>query len=134
MTVNGFTLVNLTPHPMNIYPLDTPERIRWGTVTPIAVIHPSTDHEPARLGQRPLATEDIGIGFPVHRVAFGPYPGQPNLLPRPVPGTWYIVSTLVALAHPHRPDLLVPFGTIRDLDGNVIGSTGFARPATKAAS
>jgi len=123
-------LVNLTPHPMSIYTTGTPERVSPENVTPIVVIPPSPNHEPARLGQRPTRADDIGIGLPVQRVIFGQWDGQPNGLPPARPGIWYIVSTLVALAHPHRDDLLVPYGTVRDLDGNVIGSTGFARPVT----
>lgn len=120
-------LVNLTPHPMHIYPTGTPDRIVPGTVIPVRVIDPCTDHPPARLGETILGLDnDIDVNIPVYRIRFDGANSSP--LPATKAGTWYIVSRPVALAHPHRGDLLVPHGTIRDLDGKTLGATGFARP------
>jgi hypothetical protein len=131
-------LINLTPHPMHIYPVNTPDRIEPGTVAATQVIYPSTDYPTVRLGQTLLGEETLGDGMIVTRIAFGeathltPAPSSPiGALPDPADNTWYIVSTPVALASPHRSDLLVPYGHVRDLDGNVIGSRGFARPCTR---
>ncbi|MEV4533403.1 hypothetical protein AB0J82_06180 [Asanoa sp. NPDC049518] len=122
-------LINLTPHPMRIFSLDTPSRVDPTTVTPLATIRPPADHPTARLGERRLGpAESPNTGIPISYVAYGTYAASTTLPPNTA-GVWFIVSTLVALAHPNRADLLVPYGTIRDLDGNVIGSTGFARPA-----
>lgn len=121
------SLINLTPHPMHIYPDGTPERVDPATVTPVAVIPPSPHHPTVRFGQRDLGPDPIEVGYPVHRVILGQSDTDNTTLPEPRPGTWYIVSTLVALAHPARADLLMPYGTIRDLDGSTIGTTGFAR-------
>lgn len=123
-------LVNLTPHPMHLYPVGTPERVDPTTVTPIAVIPPAAPHRPVRFGQRNLGPDNIDIGYPVHRVALGQSDTDNTVLPPATDGTWYIVSTLVALAHPTRTDLLMPYGTVRDLDGQTIGTTGFARSAS----
>jgi hypothetical protein len=121
-------LVNLTPHPMHIYPDGTPEWIVPGTVTPVHVIAPSGDYPPARLGETILGYDNDyrGIGIPVYRIRFGGDNASP--IPAPTRGTWYIVSRPVALAHSNRDDLLVPYGTVRDFDGKTLGSTGFARP------
>ncbi|MFI7541091.1 hypothetical protein [Actinoplanes sp. NPDC049599] len=122
-------LVNLTPHPMHLYPVGTPDRVDPATVTAIAVIPPSPEHRTVRFGQRDLGPDPADIGYPVHRVALGVSDTDNTVLPEPCTDTWYIVSTLVALAHPDRADLLMPYGTIRDLDGSTIGATGFARAA-----
>lgn len=55
-------------------------------------------------------------------------------LPRPQPGTRYVVSRPAALAARGRRDLLFPFGEIRDDEGQVIGTGGLAafRPARLA--
>jgi hypothetical protein len=121
-------LVNLTPHPLHIYPSDTPDRVEPGSVTPLRVIAPSADHHPARLGHRIVGPENIDVGVPVDRVAFGPDTGQVSSLPEPRSGTWYVVSLVVGLAATHRDDLLVPHEYVRDLDGAVIGSRKLASP------
>jgi hypothetical protein len=120
--------INLTPHAMHIFPVGTPETIWPGTVIPILVIDPSTDFPPARMGETILGYDESynGTGIPIYRIRFGGDNASP--IPAPKPGTRYIVSRPVALAHPNRDDLLVPYGTVRDYDGNVLGSTGFARP------
>ncbi|MEH1124448.1 hypothetical protein [Micromonospora sp. CPCC 206061] len=120
-------LVNLTPHAMHIYPVRTPARITPGSTAPVRVIAPCTDYPPARLGETILGFDNyVDTDIPVYRIRFGGDNSSP--LPAATAGTWYIVSRPVALAHPYRDDLLVPHGTVRDLDGNVLGSTGFARP------
>jgi len=66
---------------------------------------------------------------PVVRVRVGEVDGVPlvrqyhgrTVLPEERPGTWYIVSTLVAAAHPGRRDLLVPTDLVRSADGTVVG-------------
>jgi hypothetical protein len=125
-------IVNLTPHPMHIYPADTPERIAPGSVSPIRVIAPSTQYPPARLGQRVIGEDgSIEDGITVDLVAFGPSNGQVTL-PEPREGIWYLVALVVGLAAAHRADLLVPHEYVRDLDGCIIGSRKLARPATAA--
>ena len=121
-------LVNLTPHPLHIYPPDTPERIVAGSVTPLCVIPPSADHRPARLGQTVIGDDDLGIGIPVQRVEFGPQSGSVDTLPEPVEGTWFIVSLVVGLAASDRRDLLVNLDYVRDVDGSIIGSRKLAVP------
>jgi len=119
-------IVNLTPHPMHIYPPQTPDRITPGSVNPLLVIAPSAQFPPARLGQRVIGQERID-GIPVEQVAFGPAHAHLSL-PEPDAGTWYVVALVVGLAAPHRDDLLVPHDYVRDFDGRIIGSRKLARP------
>ncbi|MEV0133692.1 hypothetical protein AB0H83_35170 [Dactylosporangium sp. NPDC050688] len=121
-------IVNLTPHPLHLYPAGTPDRVEPGTVTCLKVIPPSTQHQPARLTQRVLHEEDLGEDIPVERVAFAPDGDPTSALPGPVPGTWYVVSLVVGLAAADRDDLLVPHEHVRDTTGVIVGSRKLARP------
>lgn len=47
--------------------------------------------------------------------------GEPEGLPEPMEGIYYIVSQLVKSALPHRKDLLVPADVVRDANGNILG-------------
>ncbi|SCL17883.1 hypothetical protein [Micromonospora inyonensis] len=58
------TVVNLTPHPVHVYPVATPDRIEPGSVTPLCVIAPSDRHQPARLGYRVIEDENIDLEVP----------------------------------------------------------------------
>lgn len=53
--------------------------------------------------------------------------GEPVGLPEPQPGTWFIVSSQVASRLPHRDDLLVPTGLVRDADGAVSACRSLGR-------
>ncbi|SCL20467.1 hypothetical protein GA0074692_0875 [Micromonospora pallida] len=121
-------IVNLTPHPVRIFPSDTPDRIEPGSVTPLRVITPSTQHQPVRLGQRVIGPDDLDLGVPVERVAFGAADDGVPPLPPPVEGTYYLVSLVVGLAAYGRDDVLVCHDTVRDLDGSIIGVRALARP------
>jgi hypothetical protein len=126
-------ILNLTPHPMHIYPLDTPDRIAPENAHPIAVIPPSAEHPRARLGHTVVpGSATVLDGVPVEEVVFGADTSDPHWLPDPVPGTRYVVSLVVGLAADHRDDLLVPHDYVRDLNGAVIGSRKLARPVHPA--
>lgn len=127
-------IVNLTPHPLHLYPPGTPDRIAVGSVAPLQVLPPSAQHPPARLGHQVIGEQRIDDDIPVALVAFGPREGQVSDLPEPRIGTWYVVSLVVGLAAAHRDDLLVLHEYVRDLDGHVIGSRMLARPAAAAAA
>jgi hypothetical protein len=125
-------IVNLTPHPLHIYPPDTPDRIAADSVTPLRVLPPSAQYQPARLGHQVIGAQRIDDAIPVVLVAFGPADGRVSDLPQPRPNTWYVVSLVVGIAAAHRTDLLVVHEYVRDLDGHVIGSRMLARPAAIA--
>ena len=122
-------IVNLTPHPVHIYPSDTPDRIEPGSVTTLRVIEPSAQHQPVRLGQHVVGDDDLDLGIPVERVAFGSSNNGVTTLPPTVEGTYYLVSLVVGLAASDRNDLLVPHDTVRDISGSIIGSRKLARPS-----
>lgn len=48
-------------------------------------------------------------------------------LPEPKPGTYYIVSKIVAQAWPARKDLIFPGTMVHDADGRVVGCIDFSR-------
>lgn len=48
-------------------------------------------------------------------------------LPEPKPGTYYIVSKMVAQAWPAREDLIFPGTLVRDADDHVVGCIDFSR-------
>lgn len=58
-------------------------------------------------------------GVPVKVTEYGDVSG----LPDPVEGVGLIVSRMVAAALPHRDDLFVPGGLVRDDEGKVVGCT-----------
>ena len=122
-------IINLTPHPVTVYPAATADRIEPGTATPIRVIPASTGHAPARLGQRVIADSQFHIdGIAAERVQFGTDPGCASTLPEPADDTWYLVALVVAVAATHRHDLLVVHDYVRDTDGCIIGCRKLASP------
>ena len=123
------TIINLTPHPVTVYPSDAPDRIEPGTMTPMRVIPASNEFPPARLGQRALPNTLTDIdGVPVERVQFGTDPGCASTLPETAEGTWYLVALVVAVAATQRHDLLVVHDYVRDTQGRIIGCRKLASP------
>ena len=64
-------IVNLTPHPLQIYPSGTPDRIAAGAVTPLRVLPPAQQFPPARLGHQVVDLgyiDDDGYFFLVDRL------------------------------------------------------------------
>jgi hypothetical protein len=122
------TLVNLTPHPIRIYPPDTPGQIdAWGSHLPTLVLEPCG--QVARIGMIELGTQNLGVDVPVEYVE---YHHAVNL-PAPIKATWFVVSLALAISKTYlkeggRADLLVTYREVRNLDGTVIGCRGLARP------
>lgn len=102
-------LCNLTPHTINL--------VRGGQVVQTIV--------PSGLARVSVTTEIVGEidGFEVRRNVYGEITG----LPEAEQGTIYIVSALVAQAVKGRSDVVVPDGSVRNQDGQIVGCTGFAR-------
>jgi hypothetical protein len=105
------TLVNLTPHPINIY------GNRDASEEPEEVI-PVSDKGSAR-----VAVIELGTNLSQHSGRYYELVeyGHIENLPQPVPGTDYIVSLVVALAARGRDDLLAPYAEVRDARGTMIG-------------
>ena len=106
---DGVVLVNMTPHDLNIVQID-------GSILTVA---------PSGWVPRCSSSEEIDgtIGLiNITKQTLGDVTG----LPESLPGTFYIVSRLVASAA-NRPDLLVPGPLVRDDKGRVIGCKGLSR-------
>lgn len=134
-------IVNLTPHPIVIYPNDCPDRIDPEQVEALFIVGPSPDR-PARLVENTLGTwftdafdmtgttpADSLYSIAVEGVE---YTYVQNL---PLPDkfsphrTFYLVSLVVALAQSKfRDDLLVPYREVRNMSGTVIGCRQLAHP------
>lgn len=115
-------IVNLTPHPMHVYPADCPDRIERDTVEPSWVLPACV--RPPRLGETEIGLPWQVAGVPVVDIAFGVGEGLP---PRQ-PGVFLVVSRPVAMVNRDRTDLLVPHEVVRDLGGSTLGCRAFGRP------
>ena len=118
-------IVNLTPHPIRLYPVDAPDIIDIGEQGPYRIDEIPPDGKPARIAMIDLGTVPLrGCDASVEYVEYGHVDG----LPEPESDTWYIVSLPVALAATYRADLLVPYREVRNGDGTVVGCRQLARP------
>lgn len=100
-------IVNLTPHTINVLG-DNPQNFPpSGTVARCAVT------------RQQVGTVD---GVPLNRTVYGDVTG----LPAPQPGTYYIVSALVAQAVPDRTDVLITDDAVRDDQGRIVGCRALA--------
>lgn len=115
-------LVNLTPHPMHVFPTDCPDRIERDSVEPTLVLPACV--RPPRLGEQEVGPPQMLKGVPVVDIVFGLGEG----LPPTRPGVFLVVSRPVAMTSRSRTDLLVPHEVVRDLDGATLGCRAFARP------
>lgn len=122
-------LINLTPHPIRIYPYGTPDRIDAGDYEPEMVLEPVD--QPARIGEIYLHTQTMPhcptrVAHIEFRATTGlpPFDGDPRDI-----RTWYVVSLPLALAQAgKRPDLLAPHLEVRNMEGTVIGCRELALP------
>lgn len=103
------TIINITPHPLNIQSGD-----KMLNIPPSGVI--------ARLSVKHESQPSIDIDgdeVSVYKTEFGPIEN----LPKPKEGFYYVASALVANAA-NRADVFSPGELIRDNQGNVIGAKG----------
>jgi len=121
-------IVNLTPHPIDVYPGDVPGIVDPERHTPLISFPPSGIV--ARLGE--VVLDDLKLaprtGAEAVRITRVEY-GHATDLPDVKPKTWYIVSLPLALALPGRRDLLVSYRQVRNAAGTVVGCRGLARPS-----
>ena len=110
-TSRKVTLVNLTEHDIVIMLKGQPDlRIRpSGTVARVTVHHQGTIEH--------VCAEGLD-GIPVKSMIRTP--SMVSGLPDPTPGHLYLVSRLVAEAHPERTDLAIPNELIRDAFGVIV--------------
>lgn len=124
-----FNIINCTPHEVVIY--ETSDcYMRDGSLYlrddeeeyPQPYLTYPAAKEPARVTfvQKPAGMAD---GIPVYWWA----PEEIVNFPEPKPGTYYIVSKMVAQAWPAREDLIFPGTLVRDADGHIVGCVDFSR-------
>ena len=109
MVIDGVTLLNATPHDLNIVQSD-------GSVLTLKASGICPRRE-----SNEIVDQAIGLSEVTRQTL-----GQIEGLPGTAPGLYYIVSRLVASAS-DRDDLLVPGSLIRDDQGKVIGCKGLSR-------
>lgn len=116
------TLVNLTPHPVDIILPSGKRYTLPACTTPARVVHAQSENEAVC-----VAGEDVEVVLSGRVV-------QIDHLPPPAPNQFFITSLLVAQACPERPDLLIPAtgprdGVIRNERGQVTAVTRLKRLA-----
>ena len=108
-------IVNLSPHEVNVV-----------TEAGVTSIPPSGDVARVAISREEVEPIIVdGAEIPVNRVSYGELEG----LPAPREGTYYIVSSIVAMSAraPARTDILVPDDFIHDNEGKIVGCRAFAR-------
>lgn len=123
-------LINLTPHPIRIYDVSTPDTIQDLNDGLIGVIPPSGDT--ARIGEHDLGTTERvayetytegAFSIPVELIEYSVIYG----LPAQKDGVRLIVPLVTALAA-RRDDLLIPYQQVRNTEGTVVGCRLLAKP------
>lgn len=104
------SVVNLTPHAITV--MDENDQV--------LVVYPPCGTF-ARLVSEFDAAQVFGE-VPLGALRFGQVDG----LPEPQAGVMHLVSLLVKLAAPNRPDLAVVVNEVRDKSGRIVGCRGFA--------
>lgn len=109
-------LVNLTPHPVLLW-TDSAGTVRLPPSGRVVRCHTEPDHL--------LGTVQVD-GHPVPLVINNVTPAVPGL-PEPEEGVLFVVSRLVALATPHRRDMVFPHDPVRDHTGRTSGCRALAQ-------
>ena len=104
------TIINLTPHPVNLLDVDA------------NVVITFYSEGLARCSQNDVIIGKLNKDIILTKTSYGEVIGLPEQLPR----TFYIVSRLVRNALPTRTDLLVPNQLIRDSEGQIVGCRSFS--------
>lgn len=123
-------LVNLTPHPLRIYSVDTPDRIDNLDQGLLTTLLPSG--RTARIAENDLGTHEHvshdGVLVPIELIEYSSIYG----VPKPEDGVYLIVPLVTALAliaqKQGRNDLLVPYEQVRNMEGAVVGCRLLAHP------
>ena len=121
------TIVNLTPHTLNILNADGGIRV---DVAPLGVGSNALSNA-ARVATSRVQTGEVN-GLPLFETRFG----EVNGLPDAREGVIFVVSGLVA-AHPsvrERADVFSPGELVRGPDGQPVGCRGLTRAAERAAA
>lgn len=113
-------LINLTPHPIQVYSRDGRDRI-------IAIL-PASEIPARVVMEKPSPYCHVYLEGNSIQVVLTRSSGQVTGLPDPVEGVYYVVSLPVTRALPERSDLIVPHDSVRNETGTIVGCRMFARP------
>ena len=114
------TLVNLTPHNINIIGETGSTIIHTsGIIARVNMIVSTIDTVAQYITKRNYEKE---VGVPMFKTVYG----EVTNLPEEVRDTLYIVSGMVQTAAKDRTDLVVPANLVRDDKGMVVGCTGLS--------
>jgi hypothetical protein len=111
------TIVNLTPHPINLYWDNGSGYKEEGETIPSSGF--------ARAKQTSKTTGSLN-GYPVKKVEFGGSEG----MPAPIPGVNFVVSEITARAlkaEGRTEDIFIVTDLVRDENGRIIGCESFAK-------
>lgn len=121
-------IVNLTPHPLNIFLPAQVERegrtlkVAKNAEAVVSLLSTGFARAEEIVEELPVL-EHNGILLPVVRRRFA---SVVIGLPTPQEGTIYVVSFLTAQAVPGRKDVFFPGEALRDDTGNIVGCVGLA--------
>ena len=104
------TIINLTPHPVNLLDVDA------------NIVITFYSEGLARCSQNDVIIGKLNKDIILTKTSYGEVIGLPEQSSR----TFYIVSRLVRNALPNRTDLLVPNQLIRDSEGQIVGCRSFS--------
>ena len=113
------TLVNLTPHAVNI--VDNENNPLY-SVAPSGVVARVTC-ETVITGYITVKNGDTLVNIPETENTYG----EVQDLPDPIPGTLYCVSRMIKDACPNRTDLRIPNQSVRNDQGQIIGCLSLSR-------
>lgn len=122
------TIINMTPHTINLYLITDCEETVKGTYKTLTLkegvkplmVYPSQGVARAASSKELVYTIN---NIPVYTTVYG----EPEGLPEPVPNTYFIVSAITAQAAKGRHDLIIVDGAVRDGEGKIVGCTAFGR-------
>ena len=109
---NKKRLINLTPHPIDIF--DDDRKVL--TIPSSGMV---------RLSENVSLEETVtlnNVEVKIYKKSYGS-----ASLPEPQEGTYFIVSLPVALAFPERSDFIIANDIVRDENGRIVGCRSFAR-------
>jgi len=125
-------IINLTPHQINLYSINDCEEVTQGNFKTLVLkegaepkfVYPSAGVARASAVKAEVRNLTIGdLLVPVNVTSYG----EPEGLPEPVEGRYYIVSVVTAQAAKDRKDLLIVDSTVRDGEGRICGCTAFGQ-------
>ena len=114
VSTGGITVVNLTPHPVDVLVDDR-------------TIHIPVDGVPPRVSIHRVDVAEVEIDGASVPICESVLTSELTDLPGSRSGTLFIVSRIVAEHSPERTDLVFPDDLVRDSDGSIVGCRRLGR-------